>query len=166
MFTRIIRSTSLGLAITSILAAHALAQDPPAQWQTEVIHDPMHKGGSIALATQHAQAANGDRLEVQVRCWSATREFDVRFVRPDGRFATEEVRWQVDRARVVKQTWRFNYAKDALVVPANANDKLIKLMRSARTLTFWSGPSDQSGYPIPLAGSSAAFAEIELMCGK
>ena len=160
------QSVSRWLAVALLVCSTALAEDASERWRSETFPDPMHKGGRIVLAEQRAQSTAGHGLQVQVRCWSATREFDVRFVLPDGSFATDEVRWRFDRGPVASQNWRRSVALDALVVPASSNPALIRSMRSARELTLWNGPSDQDPYRISLAGSSSAFADLNLICGK
>jgi hypothetical protein len=130
------------------------------RWQFERYTDPMHRGGAILAA----RAASTDKqLTVLIRCWSASGELDLRFLRGDARpFASTEITWQFDRARPQTGRWLLSQAGTAIVVPETLKAALLESMRKGNKMVF-SLPGD-GAFTFSLRGSAQAIGAVTTVC--
>ena len=148
----------------SIAVLAAGSNLPPIDWQFEKYPDPMHKAGIVVAASQTSEVDGGGIVTALVRCWSATGDYDVRFVLDGQPLISPDARWQFDKGTIRSGRWRVSPRGNALVVPDSSINEMIKGIRSGNDLVLML-PSDSSHrYHIPLLGSSRAIGEMQNLC--
>jgi hypothetical protein len=155
-----------GFAALSLLGllSHAASSDQQTSgWRFEAYSDPLHRGGSIAKASQvSTRTGSGGTLTVLVRCWSATRELDLRFTTTGQPIESERVSWQFDNQVSRTGDWRISQNRFAVVVPERMRADFLRELRAYRRLTLVLDP-DQT-FNVPLGGSSEAIAKVQRVC--
>jgi len=166
------RSAALVLLLISGAFASGAQETPNSgRWQFTRTADPI-EGGSIAMASVAAEGA-----DALVRCWTKTRELDLRFLLApgSGRAASEKVTIGFDKRRYGVRNWRLSPSGLALVVPPSQRRQLLNRLQEARTMRLFvqtsalaSADSDDAAegmqLDIPLAGSSRAIAGVLKAC--
>ncbi len=153
-------------ALAVFIAAPVTGSDlPPLDWQFEKYADPMHKAGIVAAASQVSKVDDGGVVTTLIRCWSATGNYDVRFVVENGQsLSSEDTRWQFDRGPIRSGRWRVSPRGNALVVPDSSINEMIKGIRSGNNLVLMLPSDGEHRYRISLLGSSRAIGEMQNLC--
>jgi len=157
----------VGSLMSAALASSPVPPESSTNWLVQRYSDPMHKAGFVASTSQVSDAEDNrsEQITVIVRCWSATREIDVRFMTDDDRrFTSDEVRWQFDKGALRTAQWRTSPRGNAMVVPEPTRRDLLRGMRNGRTLVVYLQLNEDHRYRIELAGASASIGEVETDC--
>lgn len=152
----------MAVSIAVLAAGSSL---PPLDWQFERYADPMHKAGVVVAASQTSEVDGGGVITALVRCWSATGDYDVRFVLENGQsLSSQDARWQFDKGPIRSGRWRMSPRRNALVVPDSSINEMIKGIRSGNDLVLMLPSDGEHRYHISLLGSSRAIGEMQSLC--
>jgi hypothetical protein len=143
-------------------AVHAAAEDTSA-WEYVENSDP-YANGLVAVAHHGA----GDGARAMVRCWSATRVFDVRLGFPNvGSRALTELELQFDVAPSVTPGWSLSPNRHHLVIAREDHARVLSGLRRANEVALVASFADgtEQRFVLYLRGSSAAIGRVLDVCG-
>ena len=151
-----IATALLGLAAPQIGAAAV-------NWEYVENSDPYAKG-IVAVA----QRSEGDGARAMVRCWSATRVFDLRLGFPDvGNRALRELQLQFDVSPSVTPAWRPSPNRRTVIIAREDHARVLAGLRRSNDVTLVADFADGSRQTsvLHLRGSSAAIGRVLEVCG-
>jgi hypothetical protein len=149
------------IAIAAVAAGSAGAAE--SAWQYLENRDPYAKG--VVAIAQHR---SGDGGYAMVRCWSATRVFDVRVGFPRVEDAQlREVELQFDVIPSLVPAWRISPNRRALIIDRNHHAPVLSALRRANDVTMIASFADGTAIDatLHLRGSSAAIGRVLEVCG-
>jgi hypothetical protein len=129
----------------------------------------MHKDAEVAATEQDSlvDEASDYSLKLVIRCWTATRELDIRFVNDDGPpFTSDEVRWQINGGPIRATRWRTSPNGNAVVVTEPTKRDVMKDLRNGKELTLYLSSNEERRYRMPLMGSTRAIGDVQKLCER
>ncbi|MFU8816262.1 MAG: hypothetical protein ACNA7W_13005, partial [Pseudomonadales bacterium] len=133
------------------------------RWQYLENPDPFANG--IVAVAQHAQP---DGARAMVRCWSATRVFDLRLGFPEvGSRPLRALEMQFDIAPSVTPAWRLSPNRSTVIIAREDQAQVLSGLRRANDVTLVASFEDgtQQRVALYLRGSSVAIGRVLEVCG-
>jgi hypothetical protein len=143
--------------------AMAAAAETDTAWEYLENPDP-YADGLVAVA--HRREGHG--ATAMVRCWSATRVFDVRLGFPDlGKRTLSEVQLHFDTVPSLSPVWSLSPNRRHVVIARQDHPMVLSGLRRANDVTIsarYADGTEQSAV-VYLHGSSAAIGRVLEACG-
>jgi hypothetical protein len=141
--------------LTNPVRAHAV-------WEYLENRDP-HAKGLVAMA----HFADPSGAHAMVRCWSATRVFDLRLGFPGvGDPELRDLQLQFDVVPSVAPNWRLSPNRRSVIVAREHHAPVLAGLRRANNVSFLAGFADgtQREVALDLRGSSVAIGRVVELC--